>query len=184
MLGIGNRMNAKHLRPTSLPLPSYQSECAAGLDLYFDDPTYHLITIHPGEVTPLSTNVAVAIPEGFEGQVRGRSGLAFKHAVFAYQGTIDSDYRGEIKALLINHGKLPFQVRRGDRIAQLVVSPVAYVPLYEVQDLGSTERGESGFGSTGVNMCLLLNRFGSPCVRAHGHADETHCDAHGHEWGL
>jgi dUTP pyrophosphatase len=123
-------VKAKHLRATTLPLPAYQTDGAAGLDLYADGVADQEV-LRPGEVRAFDTNVAVEIPPGHEGQVRGRSGLAFKHGVFGYVGTIDSDYRGELKALLFNTSHEDFVVRRGDRIAQLVIAPVVRVQLEE-----------------------------------------------------
>ncbi len=143
-------MKAKHIRSTTLPLPAYQTEGAAGMDLYADG--MDLTIIQPGGLAAIPTNVAVEIPEGFEGQVRGRSGLAFKAGILGYVGTIDSDYRGEIKALLFNAGDEPYHVHRGDRIAQLVISPVARVTL-EQGEFSETARGTAGFGSTGIAIC-------------------------------
>ena len=133
-------------------LPRYESEGAAGMDLAacLDADA----TIAPGKTAKLSTGLQVALPPGHEGQVRPRSGLAARHAVTVLNapGTIDEDYRGELQVLLVNHGREPFTVRHGDRIAQLVVVPVTRVEVIAVGDvteLGSTERGSAGFGSTG-----------------------------------
>ena len=132
-----------------LPLPQYMSERAAGMDLVagVDEDE----TIQPQEVALIPTGLAVAIPEGFEGQIRARSGLAFSHglAVINAPGTIDSDYRGEIRVALINLGKSPFTIRRGERIAQIIISRVyrAGWDLREVLD--ETSRNEGGFGHTG-----------------------------------
>lgn len=146
-------MRIKHIRPTTLPFPAYQSSGAAGLDLYADlDRAVGALWVDPGQLVSVRTNVAVEIPEGYEGQVRGRSGLAFKYGVIGYVGTIDSDYRGEIKALLFNAGDKAFRISRGDRIAQLVISPVARVALEAVDELSDSARGEQGFGSTGTNV--------------------------------
>lgn len=133
-----------------LNLPSYQSEKAAGMDV--EAAVWAFITIHPGCTALIPTGLAVAIPEGFELQVRPRSGLAVKHniTVINAPGTIDSDYRGELKVALINHGKQPFMIYRGDRIAQLVLAPVCQAALYIVDELDSTERGSGGFGHTGA----------------------------------
>ena len=130
--------------------PAYQSEGAVGLDLcaaISDD-----MTLAPGERRLVPTGVAVAIPEGFEGQVRPRSGLALRHGVTVLNapGTVDPDYRGELKVLLINHGQAPFVIRRGDRVAQLVLCPVARAELVAVTTLDQTARGAGGYGSTGV----------------------------------
>lgn len=132
-----------------VPLPAYQTEGAAGLDLCAA--LQHPLTIHPGERRIVPTGIAVAIPEGFEGQVRPRSGLALKHGIGIVNspGTIDSDYRGEIGIVLINHGSEPFIVTRGARIAQLVITPVVRVEVEVVSELDETARGEGGYGSTG-----------------------------------
>lgn len=134
-----------------LPLPSYQSEGAAGLDLLaavgWDTP----ITLLPGSRTVVPTGLAIALPKGYEAQVRPRSGLALNHGVTVLNtpGTIDADYRGEIGVVLVNLGGAPFEIRRGERIAQLVVAPVARARLVEVAALDDTTRGAGGFGSTG-----------------------------------
>ncbi|MFT3773031.1 MAG: dUTP diphosphatase [Minicystis sp.] len=132
-----------------LPVPSYQTEGAAGLDLpaAIVDP----VTIAPGARALVPTGWAVAIPPGHEGQVRPRSGLALRHGITVLNapGTIDADYRGELKVLLVNHGDQPFVVRRGDRIAQLVICPVVHAELREVEALDATARGDGGYGSTG-----------------------------------
>jgi dUTP pyrophosphatase len=137
---------------SDLPLPAYQSAGAAGLDLFAAAPVDG-IPIAPGATAMVPTGIAVAIPQGFEGQVRPRSGLAARHAVTVLNtpGTIDSDYRGEISVLMINHGRESFSVSRGMRIAQLVIAPVAYAQLRPVEKLSETKRGVGGFGSTGVN---------------------------------
>jgi dUTP pyrophosphatase len=110
------------------------------------------VTLAPGARWPVATGLALAIPHGYEIQVRPRSGLALKHGISVPNapGTIDSDYRGELKVILINHGQTPFEVRRGDRIAQLVFAPVVQASWLKVDDLDETERGAGGFGSTGV----------------------------------
>ena len=132
-----------------LPLPSYQSSGAAGMDVRaaIDGS----ISLEPGERTIIPTGIAFALPEGYECQVRPRSGLAFKHGISMVNnpGTIDADYRGEVKVLLINHGKDPFVIERGERIAQLVVARYEHVAWNEVDELGETIRGTGGFGSTG-----------------------------------
>lgn len=130
-----------------LPLPSYQTPHAAGLDLVAAEET----TLAPGARTGVGTGIALALPEGYEAQVRPRSGLALKHGVTLLNtpGTIDADYRGEIRVILVNLGSAPFAVRRGDRIAQLVVAPVVRAAWQEVAELPTTERGDGGFGSTG-----------------------------------
>jgi dUTP pyrophosphatase len=135
-----------------LPLPAYQSASAAGLDLVAAIPTDRPLVIEPGKVVGVPTGIAIALPEGFEGQVRPRSGLAARHSVTVLNspGTIDSDYRGEVAVILINHGSDPFSVVRGMRIAQLVIAPIAYATLKETQKLNETGRGSGGFGSTGT----------------------------------
>jgi dUTP pyrophosphatase len=132
-----------------LPLPSYQTAHAAGLDLVaaVEAP----VTLAPGERVLVPTGIAIALPEGFEAQVRPRSGLAAHDGVTLLNtpGTIDADYRGEIRVILINHGAAPFAVTRGLRIAQMVIAPVAHAALVEVTALDDTARGAGGFGSTG-----------------------------------
>lgn len=134
-----------------LPLPSYQSASAAGLDLLAAVPASGAV-ITPGRTAMIPTGLAIALPPGFEGQIRPRSGLAANHSVTVLNapGTIDSDYRGEVFVILINHGANSFAVTRGMRIAQLVIAPVAAIQIHEVAELGKTTRGSSGFGSTGV----------------------------------
>jgi dUTP pyrophosphatase len=134
-----------------LPLPSYQSARAAGLDLLAAVPAGTPVLIEPGRRAMIATGVALALPPGTEAQVRPRSGLAAQHGVTVLNapGTIDADYRGEICVLLVNLGKETFTVSRGMRIAQLVIGPVARARLQEVQNLDETERGSGGFGSTG-----------------------------------
>jgi dUTP pyrophosphatase len=134
-----------------LPLPSYQSAHAAGLDLVAAVPRHDPVKLAPGTRALVPTGFALELPHGYEAQVRPRSGLALKHgiAILNSPGTIDSDYRGEVMVILINHGTEPFLVQRGDRIAQLVIAPVAQVEIVPVEALGETERGPGGFGSTG-----------------------------------
>lgn len=133
-----------------LPLPAYESAGAAGLDLRaaIEAP----MTLASGARALVPTGLAMQLPDGFEGQVRPRSGLAVKHGVTVLNtpGTVDSDYRGEIKVALINHGDAPFQIVRGDRIAQLIIAPVTRATLNEAAELGGSERGSGGFGSTGL----------------------------------
>jgi dUTP pyrophosphatase len=132
-----------------LPLPSYQSALAAGLDLLAA--VAEPLILAPGQRVLVPTGIAIALPEGFEAQVRPRSGLAVRHGltVLNTPGTIDADYRGEIQVLLINLGSEPVNVARGMRIAQLVIAPVTRATLSEVAELGPTLRGFRGFGSTG-----------------------------------
>ena len=133
-----------------LPLPAYETEGAAGLDLRaaLEEP----VVLAAGGRMLVPTGLALQLPDGFEGQVRPRSGLAVRHGVTVLNapGTIDCDYRGEIKVPLINHGQEPFRIQRGDRIAQLVIAPVTRVSLVEVPQLDATERDAGGFGSTGI----------------------------------
>jgi len=133
-------------------LPQRMSVGAAGMDLHACLPHGERLTIPAGEWLAIPTGIAMAIPQGFEGQVRPRSGLAARHAVTVLNapGTIDADYRGEIKVLLINHGRQAFVVEHNDRIAQLVIAAVPTMNPHEVQTLPATERGQGGFGSTGV----------------------------------
>ncbi|HIE13372.1 MAG TPA: dUTP diphosphatase [Desulfotomaculum sp.] len=132
-----------------LPLPEYATPDAAGLDLYAAVP--EAVELGPGERRLIPTGIAIALPEGYEAQIRPRSGLALKHGVTLLNspGTVDADYRGEIKVLMINLGREPFLIRRGDRVAQLVVQPVTRVRWRETDTLGTTPRGDGGFGHTG-----------------------------------
>jgi dUTP pyrophosphatase len=134
-----------------LPLPSYQSKHAAGLDLLAAVPEDAPIALEPSDRALVPTGFALELPPGYEAQVRPRSGIALKHGVTVLNspGTIDADYRGEVKVLLINLGSDAFLIQRGDRIAQLVVSPVTHVEIVAADALGATERGKGGFGSTG-----------------------------------
>jgi dUTP pyrophosphatase len=135
-----------------LPLPSYQSADAAGLDLVAAVPETTPLTLAAGARALVPCGIAIALPRGFEGQVRPRSGLAVRHGVTVLNapGTIDADYRGEVMVLLVNLGTEPFAVTRGTRIAQLVVAPVARAGVAEVVMLDETARGGGGFGSTGT----------------------------------
>ena len=134
-----------------LPLPAYETAHAAGMDLRAAVPDDEPLTLKPGSRFAVPTGLAMAIPEGFEGQVRPRSGLAFKAGITCLNspGTVDADYRGEVKVILINHGPEDFTIRRGDRIAQLVIAPVVQARWAEVDSLDDTARGVGGFGSTG-----------------------------------
>ena len=133
-----------------LPLPSYATDGAAGIDL-FSAATYPSeITFEDGEHVCMPTGYEIAIADGFVGIVHGRSGLAFNRGIYcAHNGVIDSDYRGEIRVLLANHSGAEFTISRGDRIAQLVISPVARCEIVEARELPTTARGANGFGSTG-----------------------------------
>ena len=132
-----------------LALPAYETVGAAGMDLRaaVTDP----LTLAPGARAAVPTGLAFAVPQGFEAQIRPRSGLAIKHGITCLNtpGTIDSDYRGEVKVILINLGQEPFTIDRGDRIAQIIIAPVVQAELLEVETLDITSRGLSGFGSTG-----------------------------------
>lgn len=134
-----------------LPLPAYQTAEAAGLDLMAAVPDSEPMTLAPSQYALVPTGLAIALPPGFEAQVRPRSGLAAKHGVTVLNapGTIDADYRGEIKVILINHGAAPFVIKRGERIAQMVIAPVVQAALVPVATLSETDRGAGGFGSTG-----------------------------------
>jgi dUTP pyrophosphatase len=134
-----------------LPLPAYQSAHAAGLDLLAAVPNGSPLVLAPGKHARVPTGLAIALPEGFEAQVRPRSGLAGKNGVTVLNspGTIDADYRGEISVILINHGAEPLSIHRGERIAQMVIAPVVQAHLNPVDSLPDTSRGSGGFGSTG-----------------------------------
>ena len=134
-----------------LTLPAYQSSHAAGLDLLAAVPEQMPVVLAPGRHAMIPTGLVIALPDGFEAQVRPRSGLAAKHGVTVLNspGTIDADYRGEIQVILINHGANPFTVGRGERIAQMVIAPVVQAQLVPANTLPDTERGSGGFGSTG-----------------------------------
>ncbi len=135
-----------------LPLPAYASAGAAGLDVVAAED----LILEPGARRAVATGFALAIPAGYEVQVRPRSGLALKHGITCLNtpGTIDSDYRGEMKVILINLGDEPFAIQRGDRVAQLVLAPVVQAAWAEVAELDATTRGEGGFGSTGGHAKL------------------------------
>lgn len=137
-----------------LPLPSYQSEGAAGLDLLAALAADRPVTLKPGERALIPTGIALALPPGTEGQVRPRSGLAVRHGVTVLNapGTIDADYRGEIQVILVNLGQAAFMIERGTRIAQLVIAPVMQATLRETTNLNETTRGVAGFGSTGTGQ--------------------------------
>ncbi len=131
--------------------PAQQTKGAAGVDLLAALPSSGDMILRPGERAAIPTGIAIALPDNYEAQVRPRSGLALHYGVTVLNapGTIDADYRGEIKVILVNHGTEPFTVSRGDRIAQLVVAPVVSITLNEVEALDETERGHGGHGSTG-----------------------------------
>ena len=137
-----------------LPLPQYQSALAAGLDLLAAVPAGAPVEIAPGARALIPTGVAIALPPGHEGQVRPRSGLAFRHGVTVLDtpGTVDADYRGELQVILVNLGTEPFIVQRGMRIAQIIIAPVQRVVLAESDNLNATQRASGGFGSTGITL--------------------------------
>jgi dUTP pyrophosphatase len=134
-----------------LALPAYQSAHAAGFDLLAAVPEDAPMILAPGKHALIPTGLTIALPPGYEAQVRPRSGLAAKHGVTVLNapGTVDADYRGEIGVLLINHGEAPFPIQRGERIAQMVIAPVARAELVPAVSLSATDRGSGGFGSTG-----------------------------------
>ena len=137
------------VRKSSLPLPAYQSDHAAGIDLMAD--IAGPIEMAPRERRAIQTGIAIEIPQGYEGQVRPRSGRALREglALINSPGTIDADYRGEVKVLLVNLGEQPIVIKPGDRIAQLIVSPVVRADIVEVEELAPSTRGPGGFGHTG-----------------------------------
>ena len=140
------RLGSQH----DFPLPSYASKGSSGCDLRasVDSP----ITLNPGEVQLVPTGLAISVPAGYEAQIRPRSGMALKHGIGIVNspGTVDADYRGEIGIILINWGKIPFVIHRGDRIAQMVFVGVFHAEIREVDELDETERGEGGFGHSGI----------------------------------
>lgn len=142
------QVKIRRLRPSAI-LPQYATEGSAGMDLCadIDEPR----EIHSCDIAMVSTGLSIEIPPGYEGQIRPRSGLAKRHGITVLNspGTIDSDFRGEVSVLLVNHGPAPFIFCPGDRIAQLVIAPVTRVEWQEVEELEETERGSGGFGSTG-----------------------------------
>lgn len=134
-----------------LPLPAYETALAAGMDLRAAAPEDAPVTLEPGARALVPTGLAIALPPGFEAQIRPRSGLALKHGITCLNtpGTIDADYRGEVQVLLINLGQAPFVIKRGERIAQMVIAPVTQAVWRETETLDDTARGAGGFGSTG-----------------------------------
>ena len=134
-----------------LALPAYHSTHAAGLDLLAAVPADVPLVLAPGQHAPVPTGLAIALPEGFEAQIRPRSGLALRHGVTVLNapGTVDADYRGEIAVILINQGADPFTIHRGERIAQMVIAPVARAEFVPAVSLPESDRGSGGFGSTG-----------------------------------
>ncbi|WP_292034768.1 MULTISPECIES: dUTP diphosphatase [unclassified Brevundimonas] len=134
-----------------LALPAYETTGSAGMDLRAALPEFEPVVLAPGERRLIPTGLKIALEPGYEAQVRPRSGLALKHGVTCLNapGTIDSDYRGEVGVILINHGQIPFEIQRGERIAQMVIAPYAQAVMAEVEALDETARGAGGFGSTG-----------------------------------
>lgn len=147
----GLLVRVRRLDPRAV-LPRYESDLAAGMDLSACLPEGEVVELSPGDVRLIPCGFAMALPAGYEAQVRPRSGLAVRHAITLVNtpGTIDADYRGEVKVPLINLGREPFVVEHGLRMAQMVVAPVSRAVLREVETLGETTRGEGGFGSTGL----------------------------------
>ncbi|HTP66351.1 MAG TPA: dUTP diphosphatase [Geobacteraceae bacterium] len=144
------RISVKRLKKwSSNPLPCYMTPHAAGMDLYAELDSE--LVLRPGMRALVPTGIAIALPEGYEAQIRPRSGLAIRHGITLVNspGTIDPDYRGEIGVILVNHGSEPFVIRNGERIAQMVFAPFVRFMLNEVEELDGTERGEGGFGHTG-----------------------------------
>jgi len=135
-----------------LELPKYETVLAAGADLRAAVPVNAPMILKPGERALVPTGMAMALPTGYEAQIRPRSGLAYKHGITCLNtpGTIDADYRGEVKVLLINHGTDAFTINRGERIAQMVIAPITQPEFETVSELSDTKRGAGGFGSTGV----------------------------------
>lgn len=144
------KISVKRLRsPSDIPLPTYMTTHSAGMDLYAD--IQDDICLLPGERALVPTGIAIALEEGYEAQIRPRSGLALKHGIALVNspGTIDADYRGEIGIIMINFGREPFTIKRGERIAQMVVAAFSRVAWNECEDLESSGRGSGGFGHTG-----------------------------------
>lgn len=153
-------MNDNNIRPTvrvvqlphakDLPLPSYETEHAAGMDVRAA--LEERITIWPGGRALVPTGLKIELPVGYEAQIRPRSGLAIRNGITLLNspGTIDADYRGEVKVIMINHGDEEFHINHGDRIAQMIIAPVTQVRMQQTEELNDSERGEGGFGSTGV----------------------------------
>jgi len=151
-MGYHLRVKIRRLNSSSgNPLPCYMTEHSAGMDLYAE--LTGDVVISPGDRERIPTGVAIELPDGYEAQIRPRSGLALRQGITLVNspGTIDPDYRGEIAIILINHGNGPFRVSNGDRIAQMIFTRFVRVDLQEVDDLGETARGENGFGHTGIS---------------------------------
>jgi dUTP pyrophosphatase len=151
-VSVAVKVEIRHLpHGEGLAPPAYQSADAAGLDLLAAVPAEAPLILAAGKYAAVPTGLTIALPPGYEAQVRPRSGLAARHGITVLNspGTIDADYRGEISVLLINHGDAPFPIRRGERIAQMVIAPVVQAQLVPVASLSVTDRGNGGFGSTG-----------------------------------
>lgn len=170
---IGSLVRVKKLYPDAI-VPAYQTKGAAGMDLHvhrllcdWGSKRRPVFLLDPMDRVLVGTGLSLAIPPGYEGQIRPRSGLALKQGITVLNspGTIDSDYRGEVQVLLINLGKEPVEIKRGYRIAQLVIAPVVQATLREVEQLDETERGAGGFGSTGKSDEELLREFSQGAAR-------------------
>ncbi len=135
-----------------LQMPAYETDLAAGVDLRAAIDPDTAVVLQPGERALIATGLAMALPPGYEAQIRPRSGLAYKHGISVVNspGTIDADYRGEVKILLINHGRQAFSINRGDRIAQMIIAPITQAVFNVVDTLSKTQRGAGGYGSTGI----------------------------------
>jgi dUTP pyrophosphatase len=133
-----------------LPIPHYATQGSSGMDLYAD--VRGEVTLMPGEISLISSGIYISMPQGYEAEIRPRSGLALKHGISLVNapGTIDSDYRGLLSLIMVNHGKAPFVIRRGDRIAQMVIKEVVRAEIVVTEELDSTMRSAGGFGHTGV----------------------------------
>jgi dUTP pyrophosphatase len=140
----------KSKNASDLPLPRPMTRGSAGMDLYAN--VSEPVVLNPGEIVLIPTGLSLSIPEGYEAQIRPRSGLALKYGISLVNtpGTIDSDYRGEVNIIMVNFGKQPFTINRGDRIAQMVINKIEIPEVIEVEELDVTTRGEGGFGSTGL----------------------------------
>lgn len=143
-------LKIKRVKKSDLPLPAYETDGSAGMDIRasLDGD----VTLEPGDIKLIPTGISVSIPIGYEGQIRPRSGLALKHGIGLVNspGTIDSDYRGEVRIIMINHGKKSFTIKHGDRIAQMIIARICHAVVEEVPELDSTGRGQGGFGHSGI----------------------------------
>ncbi len=143
-------LKVKRIKNSDLPLPAYETEGSAGMDIRasLDED----VILEPGDIKLIPTGISISIPMGYEGQIRPRSGLALKHGIGMVNspGTIDSDYRGEVRIIMINHGKKSFTVKHGDRIAQMIIARLCNAVIEEVSELDSTKRGQGGFGHSGI----------------------------------